>query len=104
MPTVNPGLAAVSLDLFRLDGKVALVTGASRGLGAAMAVALARAGADVALHSNERPASETATEASRRYADAGVSRCGGATSSSDSSSARSPSIVTRSSRRSTNRV
>lgn len=37
------------LDLFRLDGKVAVVTGASRGLGAAMAVALADAGADVAL-------------------------------------------------------
>ena len=38
------------LDSFRLDGKNALVTGASRGLGAAMAVALAEAGADVALH------------------------------------------------------
>lgn len=37
------------LDLFRLDGKVALVTGASSGLGAAFAVALAQAGADVAL-------------------------------------------------------
>lgn len=37
------------LDLFRLDGKVALVTGASRGLGRAMARALAAAGADVAL-------------------------------------------------------
>lgn len=37
------------LDLFRLDDKVAVVTGASRGLGAAMAVALAEAGADVAL-------------------------------------------------------
>jgi NAD(P)-dependent dehydrogenase (short-subunit alcohol dehydrogenase family) len=36
-------------DLFRLDGKVAIVTGASSGLGAAAAVALARAGADVAL-------------------------------------------------------
>lgn len=35
------------LDAFRLDGRVALVTGASRGLGAAMAVALAEAGADV---------------------------------------------------------
>ena len=47
----------MSIDLFRLDGKVALVTGASRGLGAAMAVALAGAGADVALHaSSERPA------------------------------------------------
>jgi len=37
------------LDLFRLDGKVAIVTGASSGLGVAFAVALAQAGADVAL-------------------------------------------------------
>ena len=37
------------LDSFRLDGQVAIVTGASRGLGAAMALALAEAGADVAL-------------------------------------------------------
>jgi 2-deoxy-D-gluconate 3-dehydrogenase len=36
------------LDLFKLDGRVALVTGASRGLGQAMAVGLAQAGADVA--------------------------------------------------------
>ncbi len=38
-----------TLDLFRLDGQLAVVTGASRGLGATMAVALAEAGADVAL-------------------------------------------------------
>jgi 2-deoxy-D-gluconate 3-dehydrogenase len=37
------------LDLFRLDGQTALVTGASRGLGATMAEALAQAGADVIL-------------------------------------------------------
>jgi len=37
------------LDAFKLDGRVALVTGASRGLGAAMAAALAEAGADVVL-------------------------------------------------------
>jgi NAD(P)-dependent dehydrogenase (short-subunit alcohol dehydrogenase family) len=37
------------LDLFRLDDKVAVVTGASSGLGVAFAVALAEAGADVVL-------------------------------------------------------
>ena len=36
-------------DMFRLDGKVAIVTGASSGLGVAFAQALAEAGADVAL-------------------------------------------------------
>jgi 2-deoxy-D-gluconate 3-dehydrogenase len=46
MPTI--------LDKFRLDGKVALVTGASAGLGAAIAVALAEAGADVSAHGNSR--------------------------------------------------
>lgn len=35
-------------DLFSLDGKVALVTGARRGLGQAMALGLAAAGADIA--------------------------------------------------------
>jgi 2-deoxy-D-gluconate 3-dehydrogenase len=40
----------MSDKMFRLDGEVALVTGSSRGLGAAMAIALAEAGADVVLH------------------------------------------------------
>ena len=35
------------LESFRLDGKVALVTGARRGIGRAMATALAEAGADI---------------------------------------------------------
>ncbi|HEY2878135.1 glucose 1-dehydrogenase [Nocardioides sp.] len=38
-----------SLDLFRLDGRVAIVTGASSGLGVAFAQSLAEAGADVVL-------------------------------------------------------
>jgi 2-deoxy-D-gluconate 3-dehydrogenase len=47
------------LDRFRLDGKTALVTGAASGLGAAIAIALAEAGAAVACHGNRRPATET---------------------------------------------
>ncbi|MFL6208667.1 MAG: 2-dehydro-3-deoxy-D-gluconate 5-dehydrogenase KduD [Pyrinomonadaceae bacterium] len=42
------------LDKFRLDDQVALVTGASAGLGAAVAVALAEAGAHVVAHGNSR--------------------------------------------------
>ncbi len=37
------------LDKFKLDGKVAVVTGAARGLGQGMAIGLAEAGADVVL-------------------------------------------------------
>ncbi len=50
------------LDSFRLDGKIALVTGAATGLGAAIAIALAQAGAQVAAHGNRREATETAEE------------------------------------------
>jgi 2-deoxy-D-gluconate 3-dehydrogenase len=42
------------LDKFRLSDKVALVTGAATGLGAAIAVALAEAGAHVVAHGNAR--------------------------------------------------
>jgi 2-dehydro-3-deoxy-D-gluconate 5-dehydrogenase len=35
------------IDSFRLDGKVALVTGCRRGIGKAMTIALAEAGADI---------------------------------------------------------
>jgi 3-oxoacyl-[acyl-carrier protein] reductase len=53
-----------------LKGKVALVTGGSRGLGRAAAVLLARAGADVAVsYRSERGAAEAVVEVCR---DAGV--------------------------------
>jgi 2-dehydro-3-deoxy-D-gluconate 5-dehydrogenase len=47
-------------DSFRLDNKVALVTGSASGLGAAIAIALSQAGAKVACHGNRRAANETA--------------------------------------------
>ncbi len=47
------------LDRFRLDGKIALVTGSAGGLGAAIAIAMAEAGASIACHGNRRPANET---------------------------------------------
>jgi 2-deoxy-D-gluconate 3-dehydrogenase len=45
--------------LFDLSGKIALVTGASRGLGAGMALALADAGANLAIHASTQPPSAT---------------------------------------------
>ncbi|WP_372779142.1 SDR family oxidoreductase [Priestia aryabhattai] len=39
----------MTVDLFSLDGKVAAITGATRGIGRSMAIALAEAGSDIAL-------------------------------------------------------
>jgi len=47
------------LDLFRLDGQVALVSGGDKGLGQGMALALAQAGADVAIVSRSGQGSAT---------------------------------------------
>jgi 2-deoxy-D-gluconate 3-dehydrogenase len=46
------------LDMFRLDGKVAVITGGSRGLGLVFAEALAQAGADLVSVQNEEDVSE----------------------------------------------
>ncbi|WP_169086785.1 2-dehydro-3-deoxy-D-gluconate 5-dehydrogenase KduD [Paenibacillus sp. PL91] len=48
------------MGLFDLTGKTAIVTGAGRGLGAAIALGLAEAGADVALVTNSTPAEKAA--------------------------------------------
>ncbi len=58
--TTNPTLAA-----FRLDGRVALITGAGQGIGAATAVAMADLGADVALTARTEGDLEEVAEAVR---------------------------------------
>ena len=48
------------MDRFRLDGKTALITGGARGLGRTMAVALAQAGANIALSGRSKEACQQA--------------------------------------------
>ena len=56
-----------------LDGKVAVITGASRGLGKAMALALGGAGAKLALVARDRAKlQETADEAAQLGAESGI--------------------------------
>jgi 2-deoxy-D-gluconate 3-dehydrogenase len=57
------------LDLFRLEGRVALVTGSARGLGQAIAVALAEAGADIVAldRSNAAETQQLVTALGRRF-------------------------------------
>jgi 7-alpha-hydroxysteroid dehydrogenase len=55
------------LERFRLDGKVAIVTGAGRGIGAASALALAEAGADVLLAARTKEQLEEVAEQVRAH-------------------------------------
>jgi 2-dehydro-3-deoxy-D-gluconate 5-dehydrogenase len=48
------------MDRFRIDGKIAIVSGATRGIGRAAALGLAEAGADVVVLGNTRSPEETA--------------------------------------------
>lgn len=57
------------LDLFRLDGKIALVTGGTHGLGMAMATALAQAGAQLVINGSSEVNMEKAIA---EYASKGI--------------------------------
>jgi 2-dehydro-3-deoxy-D-gluconate 5-dehydrogenase len=65
----------MTMSLFSLEGKRALVTGASRGLGQAMAAALARAGADVACASSSRGGATETVALVRALGRQGVELC-----------------------------
>ncbi len=58
------------IDTFRLSGKVAIVTGGSRGLGRAIAIGYGEAGAKVVVVSRSKDIEETAHEITKRGGDA----------------------------------
>jgi gluconate 5-dehydrogenase len=64
----------MSLELFDLSGKVALVTGATHGLGMAMAMGLGNAGATLII--NGRSSQEKIDAAIAAYTDAGITAHG----------------------------
>src|SRR5918993_434396 len=74
--STEAGARANALDLFRLDGKTALVTGGGRGLGQYMAEALSDAGARVVLCSRKKEAlEEVKTEIEGRGGEALALAC-----------------------------
>ena len=88
-----------ALDTFSLRDKTVLVTGGSRGLGRAMALALGEAGASVALSATT---SDGAEAAARELAEAGIRTYGVRLEVSDPDESSAPSPTSkRSSARST---
>lgn len=57
------------IDLFRLDGKIALITGSSHGLGMAVAIGLGQAGATIVINGSNP---EKLAQAVEKYASAGI--------------------------------
>jgi 2-dehydro-3-deoxy-D-gluconate 5-dehydrogenase len=57
----------VNLDLFRLNGKNALITGSRTGLGKAIALALAEAGANVVVHGSKQDGLDEVCHAARAF-------------------------------------
>lgn len=75
MLLIGDGMALIPLaDLWRLDGRRAIVTGAARGFGAAIARRLAEAGARVAVA--DRRGDEADAAAARIAAETGADCCG----------------------------
>ena len=71
------------LDLFRLDGKVAVVTGAGRGIGATTAISLAEAGAAVACVARTREQVEGIAAAIRATGGRALAICDDVTREED---------------------
>ena len=78
--------AAMLLDRFRLDGKVAIVTGAGRGIGRGCALAFAEQGAHVVCAARTPEQIDETAGASRALAAAARSRCRATSTSARSSS------------------
>ena len=76
-------MATGVLEQFRLDGRVALVTGAGGGLGRALAVAMAEAGAEVGCADLDGAAAETTAELVRERGQRAVAVAGSVTSEAE---------------------